>query len=419
MIASDNIRVLGDLDLPGGGQIVVVGHYAYIGHMNPPHGTTIVDVSDPRKPVVVSQLQMELPYSHSHKVRVAGDIMVTNVERERRNFFRNGERLPALRTSLAAKLNREATDAELAAELHVAPSDIPKLDEARVHGYQQGGFKIWDISDRTRPREITYARTFGAGVHRFDMDENYAYLSTEMEGYVGNILVIYDIRNPEKPEEVSRWWLPGQHLAGGETPTWRGAQCRLHHALRVGNELWAAVWNAGFRVIDISDIRQPKTIAAHNYHPPEPEPTHTTLPIPTLCNGRRIALAVDEEHGYQYGRGHAKLWAFDVTDYSDIRALSYFQLEESHSPWGAKGRFGAHQFQEHFVDTRAYTAWFAGGLRIVEMADPLNPTEVGFYIPDPKPGCKTPQSNDVDVDSRGLVYLLDRNCGLQILEFNA
>src|ERR671917_499346 len=82
---------------------------------------------------------------------------------------------------------------------------------------------------RTSPRELSYVRTGGIGVHRFDMDERYAYISTEMEGYVGNILVVYDIADPTRPREVSRWWLPGQHVAGGETPHWKGQRNRLHH----------------------------------------------------------------------------------------------------------------------------------------------------------------------------------------------
>ncbi|MBC8022015.1 MAG: RNA polymerase subunit sigma-70, partial [Burkholderiales bacterium] len=59
----------------------------------------------------------------------------------------------------------------------------------------------------------------------------------------------------------------------------------------------------------------------------------------------------------------------------------------------------------------------SGGLRIVDIADPAQPTEVGHFIPEPTGGEKSPQSNDVDVDARGLVYLLDRNRGLDILEF--
>ena len=58
--------------------------------------------------------------------------------------------------------------------------------------------------------------TGGGGVHRFDMDERYAYISTEMDGFLGAMLVTYDMRDPQRPQEVSRWWLPGQNIAAGE-----------------------------------------------------------------------------------------------------------------------------------------------------------------------------------------------------------
>ena len=40
------VRSIGRLDLPGGGQVVVRDGLAYVGHMDPPHGTSIVDVGD-------------------------------------------------------------------------------------------------------------------------------------------------------------------------------------------------------------------------------------------------------------------------------------------------------------------------------------------------------------------------------------
>ena len=190
--ARNVISVGGMDDLPGGGQVIVRGNLAFIGHMSAPYDTTIIDVADPRKPKVIAEIPMDLPFSHSHKTRVAGDIMVTNVERAGR-----------------------------------APDT-----------YNEGGVRIWDISTVAKPKLITHLRTHGRGVHRFDMDESYLYLSTEMEGYVGNILVTYAIKDPAKPTEVSRWWMPGQHLAGGEKPTWIGRRNRLHHALRVGDYLW-------------------------------------------------------------------------------------------------------------------------------------------------------------------------------------
>ncbi len=412
-----NIKRVGHLDIPGGGQVVVDGRFAYVGHMKPPHGTTIVDVSNPKKPKIVSTITLDDDYSHTHKVRVVGDLMYTNVEQNNRHFLRLGDQLPEIRERLEKERGRAPTDAEAAAALGVSADDVAVLDEARERGYGDGGFRIYDISDKAKPKLIHHQRTFGFGVHRFDVDERYAYISTEMEGYVGNILVIYDVQNPAKPREVSRWWMPGQHVAGGERPTWKGYRNRLHHALRVGNELWAAVWHAGFRVIDVSDIAHPKTIASHDYHPPFPEPTHTILPFEKPINGRRIAMVADEEHTHTPGRLHGFLWVFDVTDLNHIQALSAFDVSERDSPWSrAPGRFGAHQFREKLDSTLVHMTWFAGGLRVIDVADPFKPREIAHYIPEPIGGEPSPQSNDVDVDANGLIYLLDRNAGFDILE---
>jgi hypothetical protein len=390
-----NVTRLAHLDLPGAGQVTVAGKYAYVGHITNKQrlGTSILDVSDPRKPRVVSQIHLDDADSHSHKARVAGDLMIVNVEQNMGPLGRKAENF-----------------------------------SPETNSYAQGGFKIYDVSDRSAPKLIRHRRTFGRGVHRFDMDEKYAYISTEMEGFVGNILVIYDIRNPARPEEVSHWWMPGQHVAGGEKPTWVGRRNRLHHALRFGDELWAGCWHAGLRVIDISDIRAPRTIGEYNYHPPFPEPSHTFMPAPSPIGGRRIALAIDEEdHAHsaeemerRRGRPHACLWVLDATDLTKIQPLSLFEVSELDSPWSraTPGRFGAHQFQEHMEGTLVYCAWFSGGLRIVDVADPMAPQEVGYFIPEPAAGTVAPQTNDVDVDPNGLIYIVDRYSGFDVLEFS-
>ena len=63
-----------------------------------------------------------------------------------------------------------------------------------------------------------------------------------------------------------------------------------------------------------------------------------------------------------------------------------------------------------------YVTWFSGGLRVVDIADPFSPKEVAHYIPAAPDGNLSPQSNDVDVDENGVIYLLDRNRGLEILK---
>ena len=423
------VHRLGHLDLAGAGQVTIAGTYAYVGHIpNKDHlGTSIVDISDPRRPCVVATVTLDDPESHSHKVRVVGNVMIVNHERNMTPIGRRAEQLPAARRELAAALQREPTQAEIAAKLNVTEVDIIKIEEAERRGYPNGGFKIYDVSKPAQPKLICYQKTGGIGVHRFDMDERYAYISTEMQGFIGNILVIYDIRDPSRPAEVSRWWMPGQHLAGGETPTWSGKRHRLHHALRFGDEMWASCWHGGFRVVDVADIARPRTVGAYNYHPPFPEPTHTAMPVPTRPGGKRIAIAIDEEDQAQSaneevarrGRVHAGLMTFDVSDLGAIKPLALFEVSELDSPWSRTpgARFGAHQFCERMTDTLVYAVWFGGGLRIIDVADPLNPREVGYFIPEPAGGRPAPQSNDVALDQRGLIYVVDRNIGFDVLEF--
>ncbi|HYC44915.1 MAG TPA: hypothetical protein VED01_05460 [Burkholderiales bacterium] len=418
-VLSHRIKRLAHIDLAGAGQIVVKGSYAYVGHMKPPHGTSILDISDPRRPRVVGEIKLEGELSHSHKVRVNGDVMITNVEQNNRHMALRGRRLAGVTQELTQRLGRAPNPPELARALHVNESDLPQIERfSTAAPYDAGGFRVWDVSDRSKPRLLAYHKTSGIGVHRFDADASFAYISSEMEGYVGNILVIYDMRNPRRPEEVSRWWLPGQHTAAGEKPTWSGLNNRLHHALRFGERLWAGCWQAGLRVIDVSNIRSPLTVGEYNYHPPVREPTHTVMPLPFDVDGRRLAVVVDEEHSHARGQLPAGLWVFDVTDLANMQPLGQYQMSELDSPWSRTpgARFGAHQPRERMDDTLVYCTWFSGGLRVIDVKDPFVPEEAAWFIPEPCGGFAAPQSNDVDLDERGLIYLVDRNCGFDVLE---
>ncbi len=106
---------------------------------------------------------------------------------------------------------------------------------------------------------------------------------------------------------------------------------------------------------------------------------------------------------------------FDVTAPAAIKPLGLFEVSELDSPFARNGgmRFGAHQFHEAMTGTLIHAVWFGGGLRIIDVADPAAPREVGFFIPEPAGEHAAPQSNDVMLDERGLIYMaISGSCGM-------
>jgi len=413
---AQGVKRIAHLDIPGGAQVVEQNGFLFIGHICPPEGTSIIDVRNPRKPRLAARIVLPDVESHSHKVLVSGDLMVVNSQRHRRNFFRKSEKLQEIEAKLSFD-KKKPDDKEIAEAMGIKPQEVEILRAERTYEYQHGGFRIYSIANPANPREICFQPTGGMGAHGFDFDGQYCYVSTEMTGFRGNILVIYDLSDPGRPKEVSRWCLPGQE-AGDSKLTSQLDGNWLHHALKSGNILWAACSHAGIWAIDITDITRPVTAGTYNYHPPFPESTHTVMAIPQTYQGRNLALAIDEEHdNHPRGQPHAALWICDVHQTDDIKPLSVFEVSELDSPWSRSGsRFGASQIVEHPTGDLVYAAWFAGGLRIVDISDPASPREYGYFIPPPAPGLPAPQSMDVEVDERGIIYLLDRNLGLDILK---
>lgn len=411
-----NVRRIAHMDVPSGAQVVARDGLLFIGHMAPPHGTSIIDVRDPRRPSLLARIELPESHSHSHKVAVSGDLMVVNSQRHRRKFFRKAEKLLEAENALKKELGRAPVDAEIAVALKVKEADVPLLRAEWANGYEYGGFKVYDIGEPSRPREIAFQRTGGHGAHGLDFDGRFAYVSTEMKGYRGNILVNFDLSNPEKPHEVSRWCLPGQE-SPGDWMTGPVGGLWLHHALRCGDKIWAACWQAGVWVLDASDMSRPKVVGSYNYHPPFFEPTHTVMALPQTYKGRSLALAIDEEHDdHPRGQPHGMLWIFDVTDPEAMTPLSVFEVSELDSPWSRSGKFGAGQIVEHPTGDRVFATWCAGGLRVVDISDPSRPNEIGCFIPPPVAGFAAPDSMDVEVDERGVIFLLDRNGSLDVLE---
>jgi len=362
---------VGHLALPGGGQIVVDGPYAYVGHMAPPHGTSILDVTDPAHPRVMTTLTVPDDI-HSHKVRVSGDLMLVNYER------------------------------------------YPEGDTTRTPDV---GLKIYDIADRGRPQEIAFFRTTHRGVHRFDLQGTHAFLSTEWPGYRSNILVILDFADPARPAVTGTWSFPGQEAAALR-PEPLPIDHWVHLALARGNRVYAACGHAGVMIVDITDLRRPRTVSAVAWDPPYTAPTHTFLPVPHPIRNRRFAVVTDEDVTDDLLEDPpAFMWVLDITDETRPVPVATYQVPPEGLVVPGQ-RFGAHQPWEHIRDDNVvFLAWFSGGVRAVDISDPYRPRELAAYVPSAPRGRRAVQTNDVFVDRRGFVFAIDRYEGLSVLEF--
>ncbi len=385
--AALNMRLVGQTNLNDHGDCMHVNvqdGFAYVGHMGQSRvGTSVVDVSDPRNPRVVAQLETP-PGTHSHKVQVVGDVLLVNYERN-------------------------------AAFEPQAPS-------------WQGGLKVFDISKPAQPREIAFLKMPGKGVHRMTYWEPpLAYMSGSDEGFIDQFLVIVDLSEPTRPCEVGRWWFPGQHTAGGETPGWTPTQSHggapgakryaLHHPLIRGDRAYCGYWDAGLVILDISEKRAPKLVSQLEFGADVSTATHTALPVP----GRDVLVVTDEQLANDCSGMQTRVRVVDIADETQPRVLSEFPAPEGDF-CSRGGRFGPHNVHEMrpgslVNSSEIYVTWFNAGLRVVDISDATRPHEVAYFVPDAPPGRSSIQFNDLVVAADGLVYVTDRFAGgLYIVE---
>ena len=127
----------------------------------------------------------------------------------------------------------------------------------------------------------------------------------------------------------------------------------------------------------------------------------------------------------------SKSYMVDITDETHPFPVSTWQVPVGNF-CDKGGRFGPHQHAEkvnseinRFEDKLAWVAYFNAGIRVVDLSDPYNLKEVGYYIPKTNSqshpiakGQPTAiQINDVTIDHRGLAYASDRvGTGLFVLD---
>ncbi len=296
------------------------------------------------------------------------------------------------------------------------------------------GFYIWDLKNPLDPQRIGYWKS--GGTHRNWYDGGrYVHATSAMEGYKGQIYVIVDVADPANPKEVGRWWYPGQHTAGGEKL--EDDEIGLHGPpVPVGNLVYLPYKAGGFIVLDISDKSKPRKIGQLSVTPPFKgnEGVHTIVPIPE----RKIAIANSEAIDEKCEEGINFAGIVDIADPTKPTLLSLFPrpIPPPGLPYtdfcDKGGRFGPHNVNQlqhsQWVEKQTnlvYMTYFNAGLRIFDISNPRQPIEVGYFIPPdpvkrygPLPATKLViQTNDVLVDTRGYIYITDRNEGVWILRY--
>ena len=128
-------------------------------------------------------------------------------------------------------------------------------------------------------------------------------------------------------------------------------------------------------------------------------------------------LLADADVAKLHPHAPAFMWVVDVTDETNPIPLSSWQVEGLDTDGAPQPDMtGCHQPSEVVTSTEIPFAWFAQGLRIIDIADPQRPAEVAHFMPDPPPGSDRLCANDTTIDERGLIYLYDRVRGVHILE---
>jgi hypothetical protein len=238
---------------------------------------------------------------------------------------------------------------------------------------------------------------------------------------------IIDVRNPTKPKDVGRWWIPGTAEGDSAPPLPRHPQIDAGHRMHNTNvyperpdRAYLGCIDSGVWILDIADKARPKPVGHWNPHPPFPGFTHTALPL-----FDRDLLVVSDESVRPKAADWPKLvWLLDMRREDNLVPIATLPLP---APEGQMqgGRYGAHNLHENrpgpaFRSSQfIFGTYFNGGVRVHDISNPFQPKEVAFFVPETPPGSPAGaiQINDVYVDENEIVYAVDRLVGgLYVIE---
>lgn len=369
----------------------------WLAHENAPKNFTGVDVTDPRKPEVVVQTSLPHDSCRSNSLEVVGDIMA------------------------------------VAYQTWDAPASFrPGL------GKEPAGIELFDIGSPENPKRISYFDCSGPGsmgVHQlWFVDGEYIHCAAGAPDFKprnpldSQFYRCIDVRDPAKPVEAGRWWLPGTREGDSEDPPKRHPVFDMGFRAHNTNvypdrpdRLYLGYLDGGAFVMDIADKAHPKVVGRWNPHPPYPGFTHTVMPLLD-----RDLLVVTDESIRDNAKDWPKLtWVVDAREETNLVPISTLPMPPVAEFGHRGGRYGSHNLHEnrpgpaYRSDTIIFATFFNAGIRVYDLIDPYRPEEIAYFIPEPPEGSRAGavQINDCYVDENRIVYCVDRfSGGLYILE---
>ncbi|TFB09634.1 choice-of-anchor B family protein [Candidatus Marinimicrobia bacterium MT.SAG.3] len=196
-------------------------------------------------------------------------------------------------------------------------TDVKAFD----HYVATSGGEIYDVSDVTNPVRVS---TFPFA-HNIFVSYPYLFLACPNR--------IYDITDPTNPVFV------------------RGYGTDCHDITVINDTLYHAGGITGTEIFDISDINNHLLLTSFHL---EGEYSHNVWPT----EDRKHLLLTDES-----GLWGLTIW--DIQDMSSPMMVAQYKMAVIHNVY-VRGNY-------------AYISHYAEGLRILNISDPTNPVEVGFY----------------------------------------
>ena len=239
----------------------------------------------------------------------------------------------------------------------------------------QDGVRVVSVNNPDNPVLVDTITDFTSS-HNIHIDtDGYLYVVGAAEYDIW----IYNLSIPESPELVG---------------TWNGEY--LHDIEVYNNKLYgAAIYSGYFYIIDVSDKTSPTTIVSHNTGIDGPS-THDCA----VTENENYLIIADEK-----ASGHISIW--DISDYENINRVSEYMTHPDHS---------VHNVYIRPETNLVIMSYYVDGTRILDITDPANPIEVGFYDTSDLTGLYDGNWGTYAYLPSGYIVSSDRQNGLFIFE---